>query len=404
MVYVLSIDDKPLMPTSRHGWVRRALKQKRIKVVKRFPFTVQLLYACPEYLQDLTLGIDPGYKHVGLSVISEIKEVFSAEVTLRTNISEKVTSRRMYRRHRRSRNTRYRQARFSNRKPKCLQPSIKHKIESHERLISLVESIMPISRKIIENNSFNMAKIKNPNIQGREYQEGPTLDYYNTKQYVLARDRYKCQAKLSGCSEKLHVHHITFRRNGGSDAERNLVTLCVNHHDMLHAGKISPIFGKHKHLKEATMMNIVRSQLLKRNPGLETIFGYMTKFYRERLGLRKSHSNDAFVITDGKQQIRCNVLQVEQKRKNNRSLQKNRKGYKPSIRRQRYNIQPKDIIIFQGRQGITIGVHGYGNQVKFSSDDTVYSKPSKNIKLLYRQKGFLLKVGNMKGTNLRSKH
>jgi hypothetical protein len=43
MVYVLSNDGKPLMPTSRHKKVRLWLKEGKAIVVRRFPFTIQLL-------------------------------------------------------------------------------------------------------------------------------------------------------------------------------------------------------------------------------------------------------------------------------------------------------------------------------------------------------------------------
>lgn len=44
MVYVLDVNGKPQMPTERHGKVKRMLKEGRAKVVKRTPFTIQLLY------------------------------------------------------------------------------------------------------------------------------------------------------------------------------------------------------------------------------------------------------------------------------------------------------------------------------------------------------------------------
>ena len=43
-VYVLNKNGEPLMPTKRFGKVRRMLKNKQAKVIKRSPFTVQLLY------------------------------------------------------------------------------------------------------------------------------------------------------------------------------------------------------------------------------------------------------------------------------------------------------------------------------------------------------------------------
>lgn len=44
MVYILNKDGEPLMTTKRHGKVRHLLKSNKAKVVKRTPFTIQLLY------------------------------------------------------------------------------------------------------------------------------------------------------------------------------------------------------------------------------------------------------------------------------------------------------------------------------------------------------------------------
>lgn len=43
MVYVLNKNGQPLMPTTRYGKVRRILNSKQAKVIKRCPFTIQLL-------------------------------------------------------------------------------------------------------------------------------------------------------------------------------------------------------------------------------------------------------------------------------------------------------------------------------------------------------------------------
>lgn len=86
MVYAISQQGKPLVPTKRHGKVRRLLKQGLAKVVKREPFTIQLLYDTTTYVQPVTVGIDIGSKTVGVSAITDKKEVFSAKVVLRTDI------------------------------------------------------------------------------------------------------------------------------------------------------------------------------------------------------------------------------------------------------------------------------------------------------------------------------
>ena len=58
MVYVLDMDGKPLMPTERHGKVRRLLRDGLAHVVRLQPFTIQLDYESTTYKQEVSLGID----------------------------------------------------------------------------------------------------------------------------------------------------------------------------------------------------------------------------------------------------------------------------------------------------------------------------------------------------------
>ena len=71
MVYVLNKDGQPLMPTSRHGKVRRLLKLNKAKIVNRCPLTIQLLYESTSHTQPISLGIDTGSKHIGLSATTD---------------------------------------------------------------------------------------------------------------------------------------------------------------------------------------------------------------------------------------------------------------------------------------------------------------------------------------------
>ena len=132
MVYVLDVDGKPLMPTTRHGKVRRLLKEGKAKVVKRCPFTIQLLYDSTRYVQEINLGIDAGSKHIGVSATTKEKVLYEADVELRNDIVDLISTRRECRRTRRNRKTRYRKARFNNRvstkKTGWLAPSVKQKI------------------------------------------------------------------------------------------------------------------------------------------------------------------------------------------------------------------------------------------------------------------------------------
>jgi len=115
MVYVLDQEGKPLMPTERHGKVRRMLKEGSAKVVKHYPFTIQLLYESNHYTQPVTLGVDSGYAVVGFSAVSAGKELIAGECELLDGQVERNKERLMYRRQRRSRK-RYRAPRFDNRK------------------------------------------------------------------------------------------------------------------------------------------------------------------------------------------------------------------------------------------------------------------------------------------------
>lgn len=112
MVYVLSENGQPLMPTKRYGKIRHLLKDGKAKVVNRCPFTIQLLYQTTTYTQTLELGVDAGSKTIGLSVSSEEKEYFSGEVAVRNDIVDLLSTRRQYRKSRHNRKTRYRAPRF----------------------------------------------------------------------------------------------------------------------------------------------------------------------------------------------------------------------------------------------------------------------------------------------------
>jgi hypothetical protein len=114
-VYVQNMRGEPLMPTTPRT-ARLLLKGGKARVITRTPFTIQLTSATGETRQDITLGIDSGYENVGLSALTGKKELYSAEVQLRTDMVKLNSKRRQYRRARRSRNTWYRQPRFDNRK------------------------------------------------------------------------------------------------------------------------------------------------------------------------------------------------------------------------------------------------------------------------------------------------
>ena len=83
MVYALNKYGKPLMPTTRYGRVRRLLRKGLAVVVDYRPFTIQLTYDTPNGVQEVSLGVDAGTKHVGFSATTKKKVLFEAELLLR---------------------------------------------------------------------------------------------------------------------------------------------------------------------------------------------------------------------------------------------------------------------------------------------------------------------------------
>jgi len=309
--------------------VRTLLKEGKAKVVKKTPFTIQLLHGSSGYKQPIILGVDSGYANVGLSAVTDKKELFASEVKLRTDIVKLISERRMCRRTRRSRKTWYRQPRFLNRvkskKKGWLAPSIQHKFDSHIKIIDRVKEILPITKINVEVAAFDIQRIKNPEIAGAEYQQGEKLGFWNTREYVLYRDNHTCQS-CNGKSKDpiLNVHHIKSRQIGG-DRSANLITLCKTCHQQHHKGEIKLKAKQPNGFKAETFMSMVRWKIVDKLRELRNqvnhTYGYITKNNRIKNNIPKSHINDAFVIAGGEGQEREETQYLQkQVRKNNRKL------------------------------------------------------------------------------------
>lgn len=330
MVYVQDINGEPLMPTTRHGKVRRLLKQNKAVVVNLCPFTIRLTYITTNYKQEVTLGIDAGTRHIGLSVTSKSKELYASEVILRSNIVDLLATRREQRINRRSR-LRYRKPRFDNRvkskRPGWVAPSVRYKVDAHLKSVERIYSILPISRIVVEVAQFDTQKIKNPDISGKEYQEGEQLGFWNVREYVLARDGHKCQhCKGKSKDPILNVHHIESRKTGG-DSPSNLITLCETCHKAYHRGEIELKAKRGKSLRDAAMMGIMKWRLydaLKTiYPDVKMTFGYITKYNRIHNNIDKSHVSDAFTISKNFNAKRLTLYyKVKLVRRHNRQIHK----------------------------------------------------------------------------------
>ena len=318
MVYVINFDKTPLMPCTS-AIARLLLKQGKAKCIKRTPFTIKLLYQTTNYTQNITLGVDTGSCKIGSSAMGDKGDVlYMSEVEIRNDISDKLKQPSKYRRNRRNRKTRYREARWLNRKNSIkndrFTPTMTNKINSHLKEIKFVQTILPISKIILETATFDPHALKNPSVLINKWldQKGINYGFANTKAYVLDRDNHTCQyCKGKSKDSKLEVHHIVFRRDGGSDEATNLITLCKTHYEDLHSGNITFKGGKTKgHLRHATRMNNIRVQLLRTLTFAEETFGFVTKEHRQLLNLPKEHYMDAVAIASqgNEVQFKTNVV------------------------------------------------------------------------------------------------
>lgn len=372
IVYVLNQRGNSLMPC-RHKKAKQLLKDGGAKVVKRMPFTIQMTKSTGESKQEIKLGIDSGAKFIGFSAVSSKKELISGELVLDNKTSERLTEKAMYRKHRRGRHHWYRPARFNNRKGQELPPSIKRKYETHLNLINRIKKLLPVTQIIVEVGSFDIQKINSPEITGVEYQQGDRFGYENMKSYVLTREKGKCQ--LCGKTvfgSKINLHHIIQRKDGGTDKANNMALLHEICHDKIHKKGLN--LAKNKQFKESAFMNIIKNRFWKDITDLEVVYGYETFCKRIELGIDKSHANDAFVIASGINQERSHSFQIIQKHKNNRKLQLKRKGFKTSIRRQRYKIQPHDLVKINNKWEKTGGCHNYGKRIYVCNISTNINK------------------------------
>jgi N6-L-threonylcarbamoyladenine synthase len=412
MVYVLNQNGQPLMPTENHAKVRILLKQGKAKVVNKCPFTIQLLYSSTNYTQKVTLGVDSGSKHIGLSATTKNKVLFESDVELRNNIVDLLSTRRELRRSRRSRKLRYRKPRFNNRKRSdgWLAPSVKQKVDSHITMIAKVHKILPISNIIVEAASFDIQKIKNPAISGADYQQGEQLDFWNVREYVLFRDGHKCQCCHGKSKDKiLTVHHIESRKTGGN-APNNLITLCETCHTGYHKGivKLPKTIHRGMSFKDATFMGIMRWALYEK---LKTIYsdvkltyGYITKNIRIKNGLPKDHYIDARCISGNPNAVNNgDVYYYKKVRCHNRQIHKNTilKGGYRKRNQAAYEVKGfrlYDKVLWKGQKCFIFGPRSTGSMDLRLLDGTHLnaSVGYKNLKLLKMRSNYLIeqrKVG-----------
>ena len=451
-VAVISKTGERLMPTSEHR-ARKLLKSGKAIKYSYHPFTIQLAERESGDVQPIELCMDTGYIHIGISVKSEKHEYLAEQIDTLTDEKARHDACRMYRRQRRSRK-RYRQPRFNNRKrnDRWIAPSLEHKKSIHIQAILRICKVMPVTDITLEMGNFDTQVLKareegKPLPQGVDYQHGERYGITTLREAVFARDGYTCQCCGRAIKDGaiLHVHHIVYRSQGGTNRMSNLITVCDKCHTPANhkqGGKLYNWKPKIASFKGATYMTTIRWKLYNEVKALfpdididiHITYGAETKERRRALDIDKSHVNDAFVMGQFHPKHRSKPICYKKKRRNNRCLEKfydakyidSRDGKKRSgqelfngrisrnhkkdsenlhqyrlqkvtpgrraIRRQHYPIQPHDIIVYNGNKIEVSGCQHKGTRVVFSK--TKKSVQISKIKLFKYAGGYSKSVFN----------
>ena len=311
MVFVLDKSKKPLdMITNAEA--RILLRNKQAVVDKVYPFTIRLKdNSCGSKDRAYTVKLDSGSKHTGIAITDDNNQVVVlAELEHRGHIIKRIIDkRRLVRRSRRQRNTRYRPARFLNRtRPEgWLAPSVKSRADNVINFIKKYKKLINIDKVMIENVSFDVAQItSDTKLWGSDYQQG-NLYQTELRGFIFSRSNGKCVYCGARAEE---VDHVVPRSNGGTNSTYNLVAACRRRNEKksnLSLKAFGKLMGRDysylepkKLPKDAAIVQSARNYTIKEITKLvsdtTTYDAWITKYNRDELGLPKEHYYDALSV------------------------------------------------------------------------------------------------------------
>lgn len=342
MVFVIDENKQPLAPC-HPARARKLLKAGRAKVFRHFPFTIILQYSVstgpseadyssgtdpgPESSPETVIRLDPGSRHTGLAVTCGDRVLFLMQIDHKLTIQEDMKKRAAYRRNRRARKTRYRKARFNNRRKKedFLVPTLRSRIQHVLTWVQRIMRVCHVDRIEYELVNFDTQMLMDPDIKGTEYQEGPLFGT-EMRAWLLQTFGHVCQycGEIEG---RMEWEHIIPRSRNGSNSVKNATLACHDcnktkgrmtakewKEEILTHKKLSPLDRRRLNgiekvlnqnysvpLADAAITNSIRWRLrdeLKRATGLpvQCCGGRYTKRNRKQLGLVKDHCIDAACV------------------------------------------------------------------------------------------------------------
>jgi 5-methylcytosine-specific restriction endonuclease McrA len=314
-VFVLDTNKQPVDPVDQ-GKARILLTRGKAAVYRLFPFTIILKTAVETPIKPLHVKIDPGSKTTGIAIVNNAtgEVVYAAELFHQGEaIKKRLDKRRGVRRSRRNRKTRYRQARWRNRRNKkkgWLAPSLQSRITNILTWVNRFRQRCHITNISMELVRFDMQLMENAEISGVEYQQG-TLEGYEVREYLLQKWGRKC-AYCGKENVPLQIEHMVPRAKLGSNRISNLCLACDKCNKAKGTKGIAVFLKKKPELlkkiealakvplRDAAAVNTTRWELFYRLESLglpiECGSGGLTKFNRTTRELPKTHWIDAACV------------------------------------------------------------------------------------------------------------
>jgi len=324
LLFTIDRNGRPGHPTRRFDMIRKLVKQGRAKIIgggtSGKPPVAMFLDREFDYSKTvsrkLIIVLDPGYQCIGFAIceLKGRKVIVYCIGVLETRIpeiKELMAERRTHRRNRRY-YSRCKKRRLSAKQGRVLtkfkvprnvraenrtNATLRHGIETHLNLYKKLLKFFPFPAEqvvfVMEDNVFDVRSMTWGKTYGTGYQKSPRVPAEK-----------KCI--ICGAEDNLQKHHLIQRKRCGTDVQENLVYLCRDCHEDVHAGRVYiPVDGV-KQWRALGTMNAIIGQLRKIR-WLKFVPASDVAQMRKRLELEKSHANDALAAAA----VFCNCPEID---------------------------------------------------------------------------------------------
>jgi hypothetical protein len=278
MVPVLDNNKQPLMPCSEKR-ARRLMEKGEAKACWQAGiFCIRLLKEPSNRgRQPIALGIDPGSKREGYTVLTKKHVVLNITTNTPSWVKDHIETRRILRRKRRSRKAPYRQARANRaslRNANRLPPSTKARWQAKLRIIKLLQRILPITHVNVEDIKAVSKKGKVKwNISFSPLETGKNWFYLEIEKLGLQL------MKTEGSNTKKHRDNRCFKKSKDKLAYVWEAHNCDSHSlaEIVLKVQVRPFIGIHKiqflkyHRRQLHVANFIKGGIRKQYGGTVSI-------------------------------------------------------------------------------------------------------------------------------------